>query len=349
MTVRVPGARLTLVAAVLAAATLLVATLLRPPPRVLPDAPVAPRDPTSTAPAGVDPAPTPTPAAANPASAPPAAPTSVPATPRDPEDTRPPERGVVAGTVRDRQGRPVPGAIVRRLGAKGGRSGRTTTDASGTFRLVGLPPGRVPLEVVVPDVVTHSDGIGTTGFEAAAGATDVEVVVDLGLDVVLRWADAGPAPASVTVHVVRAGGPPRLDPKLGADGTATIRGLVASDRLVVWVPADAEGRSVVVRDAKPEGEIALRRAEGRSIAGVVRALGTAGATTVWAEEPDLGVRVVGSLAPDGRYEVRGLPEGTRWRVAATIAGSSDEDPGKSVTVDDVRPGANVDLDLSAAK
>ncbi len=352
MSVRVPGARLMLVAALLAAATMAVSSwLLRPPPRVVADPPVAatpttPDTPTppivespSTNPVATTPAPTPSPTVPVPSSPEPSS-----------HDEGPPVRkgSAIAGVVRDRQGRPVADAIVRRPGIKGGRSGRATTDAAGAFRLVGLPPGRQSFEVLVPDVVPRTAGVGTTTFEADAGATDVAVVVDVGLDVVLRWADPSPPPGSVTVHVRRATVPERLDPKLGADGTARLRGFVAGDRLVVWVPADAEGRSVLVRDATAGGEIALARADGLAIVGTLKSSG-GGAATVWAEEAELGVRAVATLAADGRFEVRGLPEGTRWRVTATVSTADDDDPGRSVAVDDVRPGARVELDLAEAK
>jgi|GEM_PF-2714696 len=353
MSVRVPGARLMLVAALVAAGTMAVTSwLLRPPPRVVADPPVAPTPPTGGGPTTpVVVAPSAGPAAAPVASEPP--PPTATTTDPDPsshdEGLPVPKGNAVAGVVRDRGGRPVADAIVRRPGIKGGRSGRTTTDGVGAFRLVGLPPGRLPFEVVVPDGVPRTAGVGATTFEADAGATDVVVVVDVGLEVVLRWADPSPAPASVTVHVRRAPVAERLDPKLGADGTARLRGFAAGDRLVVWVPADAAGRSVLVRDAKPEGEVVLARADGLSIVGTAKASGDLGTTTVWAEEAELGVRVVGTLAADGRFEVPGLPDGTRWRVTATVGATDDDDPGRSVAVDDVRPGASVELDLAVAK
>jgi hypothetical protein len=270
--------------------------------------------------------------------------------PVDPHDEGVPARAVVGGTVRDREGRPVAGAIVRLVGAKGGgRNGRTTTDAAGAFRLVGLPPGKVALEAVVPDLVTRGGGLGTTAFDAEADAAAVAVVVDVGLEVVLRPADPSPAPASASVQVLREGGPPRVDARFGPDGVARVRGLVATDRLVGWVPHDDAGRSVLARDVKPGGEVSLTRREGHAITGVVKGLGDAAATTVWAEEADLTLRVVGRLRADGHFELRGLPDGTRWRVAATVAGASEEDPGRTVAVDDVKPGANVDLELPAPK
>lgn len=365
MNLRVAGARFTLVGAVVAAATLAVATFLRPPTRVVPDgapppasvpptpsptdvappAPVAPEPsdaaamatrPAFVAPSGGLPVAPPDPAFATP--------------PADPHDEGVPARAVVAGTVRDRDGRPVAGAIVRRVGAKGGgRSGRTTTDATGAFRLVGLPAGKLALEAVVPDLVTRGGGLGTATFDVEAGATDVAVVVDVGLEVVLRWADPSPAPAGASVHVLREGGPPRVDARFGPDGSARVRGLLASDRLVVWVPQDDAGRSVLARDVKPGGEVALTRREGHAITGVVKGLRDAAATTVWGEEPDLLLRVVGTLRADGHFELRGLPDGTRWRVAATVAGPSEDDPGRTVAADDVKPGANVDLDLTPAR
>ncbi|MFO0931244.1 MAG: carboxypeptidase-like regulatory domain-containing protein [Planctomycetota bacterium] len=365
MNVRATWARWALVGAVVAAAALAASTWLRPPARVEAEAARGDAPPSEPTPAPAPPAadvapstePVAPPAATGPrpfvaptGALPVAPPDPAFAPPPDPHDEGVPARGMVGGTVRDREGRPVAGAIVRRVGAKGGgRNGRTTTDAAGAFRLVGLPPGKVALEAVVPDLVTRGNGLGTATFDAEAGATDVAVVVDVGLEVVLRWADASPAPASASVQVPREGGPPRVDARFGPDGVARVRGLLATDRLVVWVPQDDAGRSVLVRDVEPGGEVALTRREGHAITGVVKGLGDAAATTVWAEESDLALRVVGRLRADGHFELRGLPDGTRWRVAATVAGPSEEDPGRSVAVDDVAPGATVDLELPAPK
>lgn len=256
----------------------------------------------------------------------------------------------VAGVVVDRVGRPVAGALVRRPGVRGGRNARTTTDDAGRFVLAGLPAGPLPLEVQVPDVAALERGpaLGVTTFEARAGATDLRVVVDVGAEVVLRWADPSPAPATVDVWVRREGGPPARTVRLDGAGRGSLRGLRETDRLIVWVPADADDRVVLVREAPPTGELALRREPAGRIVVRLRGLASGPPPTVFAEESDCFVRIVGSAQADGAHVIRGVPSGTRWRVTATLDTSDDGDAGRSVSVDDARPGATVELDLRSA-
>lgn len=347
------GPRVALAAVVVAVAAFVVTPLLRPPPRVVVErAGDADLDLAGTRGPGRDPGPDAPGPRVPPPEVPDAPDLTVPDGAPPPPEPPPtgPARGVVAGRVRDPAGAVVVGAIVRRAGVKGQGAGRTVTDAAGRFELRGLPLGRHAFEVFVVDLAVRGGGVGVRPFEADAGARDVEVTVDRGLAVTLTWAGEGPPPADLAGWVTRGGGPPRVDPRFDAEGTARMLGFLPADRLTVWGPPDAEGRIVFARDVVPGGPpVALARSPGLAITGRLKGLKDRAAVTVVAEEPDLSVRVLGTVRDDGELEVRGLPAGTKWRVEAALTPPSEDDPVPRVVAEGVTPGGRVDLDLAEAR
>jgi outer membrane protein OmpA-like peptidoglycan-associated protein len=83
----------------------------------------------------------------------------------------PPEEGRIAGAIRDKDGKPIPGAIVA---VKGRPRSRVATDPDGTFLTAPLPPGPAELEVTAPNF--ENDSVRT---KVTAGTQPVEVKVAL--------------------------------------------------------------------------------------------------------------------------------------------------------------------------
>jgi len=231
----------------------------------------------------------------------------------------------VAGVVRDPAGRPLAGVQVSLRVGEGSWRGGATTDAAGRFELDGLPAGEVVLRVAVGAMGGTVVGPGEAEVRTHAGATDVAITLDPGLEIVLRLADRdidvrhvvarlvplGPDGASRSRGVTFAG--------FDADGVGRARGLTSADRFVVWIGPVGSGRSFLARDVRAGADVVVVLRPGLTIRG--RVTGPPGATnfTVSADLDDLGVSVPGVRAPDGSFEIAGLPEGTTWRLLGTCA------------------------------
>ncbi|HEY7768001.1 carboxypeptidase regulatory-like domain-containing protein, partial [Longimicrobium sp.] len=159
--------------------------------------------------------------------------------------------GVVAGRVRDPQGQPVAGALVMAAGTQL----RTTTDAAGAFRLVGVPAG--PRTITVSRV-----GMGSASREVMVGDASVQVEIvmhpaTLMLEGVVVGAVSGQVQRRAAPEQVRIRGASSLDlppppaveapPPPGAPQPAiAIR--TNFNPLAVWTPVvrtDANGRATV--------------------------------------------------------------------------------------------------------
>ena len=147
----------------------------------------------------------------------------------------------------------------------------------------------------------------------AAGAKDVVLVVDLGLVLAVRienWPADGPTWHAPTLSVE--GESPRFQDArptdgIGADGTISFRGLQPDETYRLWVPP-LKGLSLLATGLRAGGtELRVRLVPGRTITG--RIVAPEGRENLMVSASGLGVSAVGTLEPDGRYKIEGLPEG----------------------------------------
>lgn len=143
---------------------------------------------------------------------------------------------VLAGVVRDGEGRPLAGADVNaRCEQPSGqwspgafRDGLSAED--GTFRLQALEPGKVELSVEAEGFEALRRELGE--LEAGRELADLELVLGGGQTIVgiVRWPDGSPADAQVTLRPVARGlearyGGDVIEADCGVDGVFTIGGL----------------------------------------------------------------------------------------------------------------------------
>ncbi|MCC7140303.1 MAG: carboxypeptidase regulatory-like domain-containing protein [Planctomycetes bacterium] len=244
--------------------------------------------------------------------------------PWTPRDTR--VRLVAArravGVVRDPSGVPLQASVAFR--ARDGRSGGAVTGADGRFELLLPDEDGVVLDAWLSGAAPPRAAarVGSARRTLAAGETDASVVIDPGADLVVRVTDpdGGAVPTFLLARVRRADGSTELRAATLERETATLRGLARDDLVSLFVAPDARGRSALARDAAPGREARLRLDGGLSVTGTAEAPAWATEVRVsaWCEEFDATVE--GTRDADGRFEVRGLPEGTTWRVLVQATG-----------------------------
>jgi hypothetical protein len=131
--------------------------------------------------------------------------------------------GIVAGTVVDDEGRPVPRAVVSLSAPELKPSRGVITDDNGRFRFAGMPPGRFSIVVERASFITSAYGAKRAGragtsITLAAGAALDGLVVRLwrGAELagIVRDEHAAPVPGvpvtAIPAHDSRAGGLPSL-------------------------------------------------------------------------------------------------------------------------------------------
>lgn len=242
----------------------------------------------------------------------------------------------LTGVVRDAAGRPLPAPVSFQSGAWlggaiAGPDGRFVlrVPATGDVVVCARAPGAAP---------TDRAPEGAACRTVRAEEKDVELVVDVGAELVVRLEDPSGAtlPRFVLARVTGPGGASSVRAATVERGRATFPGLGAGDRVALLVPGEGRDRTAVVRDVAPRGEVVVRLTDGLRLAG--RADAPADATEVrvsaWCEEFD--ATVDGVRDEQGRFEVRGLPEGTTWRVVVLATGGGRTAVERS---DPVAPGA----------
>lgn len=255
--------------------------------------------------------------------------------------------GSLTGVVRDPSGKPVPAVWIAREGFKD-RSGGTPwwrSDVDGRFKIEGLPEGEVVLRVVPGEAhLGH-------GFlvRAAAGQTDVPIVVDPGPQVFLRIADyqapkGEPRYARLVWQEADGRRPVRYAP-VAPDGRIRFVQLPATASFELWGAA-GPGRPVhVVGLHAGDAEVSVQPTKGRTISG--RVLLREG------ESPQRAEVVVtafpgfhvgrSSIAADGTFTVGDLPEGKYTVTASFVAGEmsmpvkAQAEAGAANVVLDLRP------------
>lgn len=230
---------------------------------------------------------------------------------------------VVAGVVRDTQGRPLGGARLLHLLGESSWNGFGAS-ADGTFRLEGLAPGPVTLRAGPPSSLGQAPARGAANeVTVPAGTTGVVLVVDRGADLALRVLGLDGLRDGQTLHAYvlaeQGGGWRRAGQVAGNVQEGEVRlvllGLDPAALYGVWVdPALTQGRCVHATGLRPGGEATLRAVPGGAIRG--RFLAPEGATDSGVAATDAqGLRITGRVAEDGTYELVGVPAGT-WTVRA---------------------------------
>lgn len=234
----------------------------------------------------------------------------------------------IAGTVRDRDGRPVGGEWVRAVllpgqdeakASMGGyaiQAGRT--DADGTFEIAGLAPGRYRLDWSwAPGMNARAAILPLAGGESvAAGSANVRLTAGRPGDVRGTVTDEDGAPvAGVRVEVVPIGAAGGMSGKSGEDGAFVVPGLSGLFPYRLTVEARDYLPATVERVQAGQQGVAVRLSRGLSAAG--RLLGADGAP-----KAKTSVRLThetgkhqASFRTDevGRFSVSGLMEGA-YRV-----------------------------------
>ncbi len=271
---------------------------------------------------------------------------------------------VLAGRVVDGRGAGVPGAQLYRsrmnLSVFGGRSGGHdrlgATDAEGRFRLAGLAPGYLDLQVV-------AEGYRTRDVEGLQVAADrdlegVEVVLLRGatLEGRVTTGDGEPA-AGLVVQVQgesrlfgrrRPGTPPRpyrpsqRSAHTDAEGRYRVDGL-EPDRYTVQAKAEGRGEAQARLEIGELGEVGethldLVLKEGRGVTVAGRVVDEDGGPVPGAEvrlaagdRRNGSMQLGGASLPDGSFRLTGVAAGT-YRLTAGGPGLLDPEPDRQVQV-----------------
>jgi hypothetical protein len=223
---------------------------------------------------------------------------------------------VVAGVVRDAQGKPVAEARLQRK-RDGSWSGERL-DADGTFRIRGLEAGPVTLRATGPG--RRRDEKDATEVTVPAGTENVVLVVDAGLTLTVRIANASERTSGrIRVTLLRWEKERwERQESESADrdrpGQVTFLGLRTGERYAVAIAPEGDDLFAFQGDVQP-GEVTVRLERGRTIRGRLT-LPDGGTRAYVGATNDVGLRVTGTVQEDGAYEIRGVPDG-RWTVSAT--------------------------------
>jgi hypothetical protein len=224
---------------------------------------------------------------------------------------------VVAGVVRDLEGNPVGRATVFRKGENGSWSGSSANE-DGTFLLRDLSAGPVVLSAQIDGGRPHGD-LDAAAVTVQAGDRAVVLRLDAGVAlrvVVEEWGTARWIHAQL---LVEGGGDDAFAgmQSLQPGRDARFRGLRPGVSYALFAGPTEDGRSALVTGLRAPGEATVTMRPGRTI--TVRVAAPPGAKDVWvnASIEGLGhVGLQGRALADGRFELRGAPEGTTWSVSA---------------------------------
>jgi hypothetical protein len=161
-----------------------------------------------------------------------------------------------------------------------------------------------------------TDGAGEV--RVLAGAKDVVLTLDLGLELTVRVENLGvqgPATPAGTLLVRRGERRLQLSPQGSGSDAYRFLGLRPGDDCTFWIPAQGPqgDRCVYAPGLRPGGEVTVRAVPSRSITGRLKVPAGAQNLQVSASTDD-GPGTGGTVKPDGSFEIRGIPEGTTWTV-----------------------------------
>jgi hypothetical protein len=176
-----------------------------------------------------------------------------------------------------------------------------------------------------------------------AGATDVVLTLDPGIDLEVRIAEWPASASDVNAELVRqdAEGLPTVHrSRVASDGGARFRGLAPDRAYTLWVPP-VDGRPLLRRDVRVTRDaLVVAFAPGKDITGRLVVPPGATVTSLWASADGDRFRVPGTWTKDGSYRVAGLPEG-RWSIHAGARKGHEQFEGRA----DAPAGGSVDVAL----
>ncbi len=250
----------------------------------------------------------------------------------------------VSGIVKDKAGKPVARANVQwtKDRAGGSWSGNQANE-DGRFTLTGLGAGEVYLRAVIgwnfqPDAAKDEP------VRALAGAKDVVLIVDVGIDLVVKienWPADAPAwhTPMLTVEGDNARQLGNEDMRISPDGVMRFRGLRESETYALWIPAIPGGLSCLATGLKTGGaEVRVRMTPGKSVTGRITA--PAGADNVQVSVNATGISTSGKVDADGRFTIEGLPDG-----AYDVHGHAQKDGVWWYATGKVSAGGSLNLEL----
>lgn len=260
--------------------------------------------------------------------------------------------GTVTGTIVDGDGRPWPGASVR-WWLDGKEQRDLVADASGRFELGDLRPGELVLSAFGGegrrDPEPELEGPKKT---VTVGATDVTLTALRGVELTVRIAAPDPGAWKGLEAWVS-----RRDPKdplgrtthgvpIGPDGTFRSGPLVAGAPYAIWIPVGRTGLTALKTDVVgAAGELVLTPVAGQTIRGRVVADKPLNSPFRWIDAYGTGWNLRAQLDAEGRFELRGVPDGPCvLRAEATIG-----DAYYVGLLRDVRPGADVEVRIESEK
>jgi hypothetical protein len=228
----------------------------------------------------------------------------------------------VSGVVRDGKGGAVPGARVQwKTGA--GAWAHLEAQPDGSFRITGLPSGPVTLRAQPRSAMSRGarDLPETT---VPAGSSDVVLVTDPGVELVVRVTnleetDWAPDVRRLAIAMVARDGRWQQAGAVWDDASAgrfRFEGMSPSERYRIWIqPKESLWYGLAADVVAGEGDATIRAQRGGAIRGRITA--PVGAVTVNVQlGNDDGLMIhAHPVDIEGRYEVRGVPEG-RWTVRA---------------------------------
>lgn len=255
---------------------------------------------------------------------------------------------VLEGTVYGADGQPVPGVAVTTRRTVQTRNGAITarhgarTDATGRYRIPGLPPGEHSVRVEQ----------GTARAEATVEMTERSQRLDLQLE----------EHRALTGRVVRSDGTPAVEPRIGVhppeDGdeahAVTLRG--EEDGSFAWsdpppgtyrlvaTAGDERGTREIAVGGEPPRDLLVQLQPGAEVRGRIDGVEPSDLHRVQVSaRPEGGGRLrFGRADHRGDYRVGGLAPG-RWTVTARLPGEGRAEG--EVEIDDPRGSAWLDLDL----
>jgi protocatechuate 3,4-dioxygenase beta subunit len=252
----------------------------------------------------------------------------------------------VSGVVKDGTGKPVARALVQWSTEKiGGGGNASQTGEDGRFKLEGLEAGDVYLRAQLGWGSPSAPGQPEPErLRVQAGASDVVLVVDVGLELVVRienWPADGPGwhQPQLTVE----GPHPRNlefdDRRVEPDGVVRFRGLRENETYRLWIPPLPNGLSCLATGLRVgSGETKVRLAPGKTITG--RLTAPDGADNLQVSASGAGIGAMGKVESDGRFTIEGLPDG-----AYDVQGHAQKDGGWWMATGKASAGGSVDLEL----
>jgi Carboxypeptidase regulatory-like domain len=242
-------------------------------------------------------------------------------------------RWIVAGVVRDEQGRCVADAWVQvqQVESQFNESARTRSD--GTFRIIGVPAGRFRLSVGIGRAGPRETGVHKV--EVQAGREDLVLTIRRPRELLVRV--IGDRDAGTRVRLARHGSNDLRSERIPRDGVVTVQDLDAISTYALWVgPVRGTHRRYIPEVRGDAGDVTVVLDRGKSISGrLIPPRGSeipSGVIRVVVEGP--GFRSSVTVGSDMVYEVSGIPDG-EWDVMARgwkFAGSVHAEAGTTADI-----------------